>query len=426
MNNKYNTYVVVGLQWGDEGKGKIIDILARDADYVVRFQGGNNAGHTAIIGDEKVSLDMLPLGVLNTKGKCILAAGTAIDIDTFLDEVYNIEKNGKLLENLYIDGRANVIMPYHTMIDVAKQNTISKDIIKPSKNGITPCYIDKISKIGIKISDLLDMDNFAYKLMLNLKEKNSILEKFGEPPLEFDYIFQKFKDFSQKLRYRIIDGMLEINRAVDNGKKVLFEGTQALMLDTDFGTYPNVNSAISTTGGVCTGVGIAPQKITNIIGVFKAYSTRVMDGIFPTEMDKVNANIIRNYGDEYINSSGFARRCGWLDLVILKYASMIDGVTELYMTKLDVLSSLKKIKLGVAYEIDKRVYDTYPINLNKNTEISVIYKEFDGWEEDISNIKEYDKLPENCKRYIEYIEGYLNIKVTLVSVGSKKEQIILK
>lgn len=426
MNNKYNTYVVVGLQWGDEGKGKIIDILARDADYVVRFQGGNNAGHTAIIGDEKVSLDMLPLGVLNTKGKCILAAGTAIDIDTFLDEVYNIEKNGKLLENLYIDGRANVIMPYHTMIDVAKQNTIGKDIIKPSKNGITPCYIDKISKIGIKISDLLDMDNFAYKLMLNLKEKNSILEKFGEPPLEFDYIFQKFKDFSQKLRYRIIDGMLEINRAVDNGKKVLFEGTQALMLDTDFGTYPNVNSAISTTGGVCTGVGIAPQKITNIIGVFKAYSTRVMDGIFPTEMDKVNANIIRNYGDEYINSSGFARRCGWLDLVILKYASMIDGVTELYMTKLDVLSSLKKIKLGVAYEIDKRVYDTYPINLNKNTEISVIYKEFDGWEEDISNIKEYDKLPENCKRYIEYIEGYLNIKVTLVSVGSKKEQIILK
>lgn len=427
MNDKkYNTYVVVGLQWGDEGKGKIIDLIASSSDYVVRFQGGNNAGHTVMVGDEKTTLDMLPSGIISTKGKCILAAGTVIDVDTFLDEVYNIEKNGKILDNLYIDGRANVIMPYHTMIDVAKQNVMGKNVIKTSKNGITPCYCDKISKKGIRIADLLDLDTLADKLLLNLKEKNNILEKYDEIAIDFDYIFEKYKDFATKLRYRIIDDMYEINKAVDSGKKVLFEGTQALMLDTTFGTYPNVSSAVSMSGGVCTGVGIAPQKLTNIIGVFKSYTTRVMDGLFPTEMDAESTKLIRKNGNEFVESTGYARRCGWLDLVTLKYAVMINGITQLHMTKLDILSGFETIKLAVAYEIDKKVYDSYPVLMNDNTEYTVLYKEFDGFNEDISNITEYELLPENCKKYIEYIEGYLEVKITLISVGPKKEQIILR
>ena len=427
MNSKkYDTYVVVGLQWGGECKSKIIELIASNSDYVVRFQGGNNAGNGAIVGDEKTTLDMLPSGIISTKGKCILAAGTVIDVDTFLDEVYNIEKNGKILDNLYIDGRASIIMPYHTMIDVAKQKVIGKNVIKPSKNGITPCYCDKISKKGIRIADLLDLDILADKLLLNLKEKNNILEKYDEVGIDFDYIFEKYKDFAKKLRYRIIDGMSEINKAIDNGKKVFFEGTQSIMLDNTFGTCPNVGSAISISGGVCTGVGIAPQKLTNIIGVFKSYTTRVIDGLFPTKMDSENTKHIIKNGNELIKTTGYTKICGWLDLVTLKYAVMINGITELHMTKLDILSGIRTIKLAVAYEIDKKVHDIYPITMNYNTEYTVLYKEFDGFNEDISNITEYELLPENCKKYIEYIEGYLEVKITLISVGPKKEQIILR
>lgn len=426
MSKEYNTYVVIGLQFGDEGKGKIIDILANDCDLVVRYQGGNNAGHSVSLNSERKTLNMLPCGILSTKGKCILSSGTLIDIETFLDEVYDIEKDGRMLTNLFIDSRAHIIMPYHKLIDKAKAKILGKTVIKISKNGITPCYIDKISKIGIRISDLLNLENFSNKLTLNLKEKNDILEKYGEQPLEFDEIYEKYKEYTDKLRYRIIDGMLEINKYVDQGKKVLFEGTQATMLDADFGTYPDVNTAIATVGGVCTGTGLSPNKIKNIIGVFKSYCTRVLDGAFPTIMESEIQRKIIQKGNEISSINNSVRKCGWLDLVILKYSCLINGVTEMHMTKLDVLTGIEKIKVAIAYELDGKIYQYYPANYEKNTEINILYKDFDGWTEDISKIRTFEDLPENCQRYVEYIEGYLDIKISLISVGPNKDQTIFR
>ncbi|WP_156286432.1 adenylosuccinate synthase [Oceanivirga salmonicida] len=426
MNKNYNTYIILGLQFGDEGKGKIIDRYAVDADYVIKSVGGNNASHTIIKNDEQIDLNMLPISVVNSQAKCILAAGTVIDIDNFFDEVYSIEKTGKLLTNLFIDGRANIVMPYHTKIDNVKEKILGKNVVHSSKNGIGPCYVDKISKIGIRISDLLNPEILRNKITQNLKEKNDVLVKYNENPIDVEYLVEKYTDYAEKLRYRIIDAVSEINKAIDEGEKVIFEGSQALMLDNDFGTYPDVVSTGTNASSICSGAGIPPYKISNIIGVMKAYTTRVSGGLFPSEVFFETREHFARKGNEYVTGTNVFRRCGWLDLVLLKYSIMINGVTDINLTKLDVLTGLDKIKIAVGYEIDKIVYPTYPLECDNNKDIDILYKEFDGWSEDISDIKEYADLPENCKRYIEYIEGYLGVRISLISVGSKKEQIIIK
>lgn len=417
-----NTYVVVGTQWGDEGKGKIIDVLAPKADYIVRFQGGNNAGHTVVVNDEKFILQLLPSGIINSKGKCIIGPGVVVDIEVLLKEINELEKRGKNLDNLFIDERAHLIMPYHIEIDKAREEARGENKIGTTQRGIGPCYIDKIARNGIRTGDLLEMDRFKDKLEWNIKDKNDMLQRYGKETFELEALYKKYVDLAQKIKHRIIDAVSEVNEAVDNNKTVLFEGAQALMLDIDYGTYPYVTSSSPTAGGAAVGAGVSPRKIERVLGVMKAYTTRVGEGPFPTEEDNETGEILRKTGGEYGSNTGRPRRCGWLDLVIGKYGVMINGLTDIVLTKLDVLDGFDKVKIAVAYEIDGKRYVNYPPNLRKSKEIKVIYEEFDGWKEDISKIKNYDELPENCKKYIKFIEEFLGCPVSMVSVGPERTQ----
>ena len=417
-----NTYVVVGTQWGDEGKGKIIDVLAPKADYIVRFQGGNNAGHTVVVNDEKFILQLLPSGIINSKGKCIIGPGVVVDIEVLLKEINELEKRGKNLDNLFIDERAHLIMPYHIEIDKAREEARGENKIGTTQRGIGPCYIDKIARNGIRTGDLLEMDRFKDKLEWNIKDKNDMLQRYGKETFELEALYEKYVDLAQKIKHRIIDAVSEVNEAVDNNKTVLFEGAQALMLDIDYGTYPYVTSSSPTAGGAAVGAGVSPRKIERVVGVMKAYTTRVGEGPFPTEEDNETGEILRKTGGEYGSNTGRPRRCGWLDLVIGKYGVMINGLTDIVLTKLDVLDGFDKVKIAVAYEIDGKRYVNYPPNLRKSKEIKVIYEEFDGWKEDISKIKNYDELPENCKKYIKFIEEFLGCPVSMVSVGPERTQ----
>ncbi len=417
-----NTYVVVGTQWGDEGKGKIIDVLAPKADYIVRFQGGNNAGHTVVVNDEKFILQLLPSGIINSKGKCIIGPGVVVDIEVLLKEINELEKRGKNLDNLFIDERAHLIMPYHIEIDKAREEARGENKIGTTQRGIGPCYIDKIARNGIRTGDLMEMDRFKDKLEWNIKDKNDMLQRYGKETFELEALYEKYVDLAQKIKHRIIDAVSEVNEAVDNNKTVLFEGAQALMLDIDYGTYPYVTSSSPTAGGAAVGAGVSPRKIERVLGVMKAYTTRVGEGPFPTEEDNETGEILRKTGGEYGSNTGRPRRCGWLDLVIGKYGVMINGLTDIVLTKLDVLDGFDKVKIAVAYEIDGKRYVNYPPNLRKSKEIKVIYEEFDGWKEDISKIKNYDELPENCKKYIKFIEEFLGCPVSMVSVGPERTQ----
>ena len=421
-----STYVIVGTQWGDEGKGKIIDVLSPKADYIVRYQGGNNAGHTVVVNDDKFILHLLPSGIINSKGKCVIGAGVVVDIDVLLEEIAVLEKRGMKLDNLFIDERAHIIMPYHIEIDKAKEEAMGENKIGTTQRGIGPCYIDKIARNGIRIGDLLEPERFRDKLTWNVLEKNDMLVRYGKPTFDLEELYNKFMELADKIKFRIIDGVVEINEAIEEKKLVLFEGAQALMLDIDYGTYPYVTSSSPTAGGVTTGVGVSPRKIERILGVMKAYVTRVGEGPFPTEQDNEIGEKLRAIGHEYGATTGRPRRCGWLDLVIGRYAVLINGLTDIVLTKIDVLTGFEKIKVAVGYEIDGKVHTSYPGNLRKSKHLKIVYEELDGWMEDITQIKNYEELPENCKKYIEYIENKLNCNVSMVSVGPERSQNIYR
>ena len=421
-----STYVIVGTQWGDEGKGKIIDVLSPKADYIVRYQGGNNAGHTVVVNDDKFILHLLPSGIINSKGKCVIGAGVVFDIDVLLEEIAVLEKRGMKLDNLFIDERAHIIMPYHIEIDKAKEEAMGENKIGTTQRGIGPCYIDKIARNGIRIGDLLEPERFRDKLTWNVLEKNDMLVRYGKPTFDLEELYNKFMELADKIKFRIIDGVVEINEAIEEKKLVLFEGAQALMLDIDYGTYPYVTSSSPTAGGVTTGVGVSPRKIERILGVMKAYVTRVGEGPFPTEQDNEIGEKLRAIGHEYGATTGRPRRCGWLDLVIGRYAVLINGLTDIVLTKIDVLTGFEKIKVAVGYEIDGKVHTSYPGNLRKSKPLKIVYEELDGWMEDITQIKNYEELPENCKKYIEYIENKLNCNVSMVSVGPERSQNIYR
>ena len=421
-----STYVIVGTQWGDEGKGKIIDVLSPKADYIVRYQGGNNAGHTVVVNDDKFILHLLPSGIINSKGKCVIGAGVVVDIDVLLEEIAVLEKRGMKLDNLFIDERAHIIMPYHIEIDKAKEEAMGENKIGTTQRGIGPCYIDKIARNGIRIGDLLEPERFRDKLTWNVLEKNDMLVRYGKPTFDLEELYNKFMELADKIKFRIIDGVVEINEAIEEKKLVLFDGAQALMLDIDYGTYPYVTSSSPTAGGVTTGVGVSPRKIERILGVMKAYVTRVGEGPFPTEQDNEIGEKLRAIGHEYGATTGRPRRCGWLDLVIGRYAVLINGLTDIVLTKIDVLTGFEKIKVAVGYEIDGKVHTSYPGNLRKSKPLKIVYEELDGWMEDITQIKNYEELPENCKKYIEYIENKLNCNVSMVSVGPERSQNIYR
>ncbi|MDX8336235.1 MULTISPECIES: adenylosuccinate synthase [Cetobacterium] len=416
-------YVVVGTQWGDEGKGKIIDVLGDRADYVVRFQGGNNAGHTVVVNGEKFILHLLPSGMLHGQGKCIIGPGVVVDPKVLLKELDTLEAKGAKVDHLFISDRAHLIMPYHIQLDILKEERSGDNKIGTTKRGIGPCYSDKFSRVGIRAVELLDMELFAKKLQMNLEEKNELFTKiFDAPTMNFEEIFEEYKGYAERLKHRIIDATPEINKALDDDKFVLFEGAQAMMLDINYGTYPYVTSSSPTSGGVTTGVGVSPRKIDKIIGVMKAYTTRVGEGPFVTELNNELGEKIRQVGGEFGATTGRPRRCGWLDLVVGKYAVDINGLTDVVITKIDVLSGLDSLKICTGYEIDGKVYTTVPAATEKLAYAKPIYEELPGWTEDISNMKNYDELPENCKKYLARVEEFLGCQITVVSVGPDRSQ----
>lgn len=416
-------YVVVGTQWGDEGKGKIIDVLAHKADYVVRFQGGNNAGHTVVVNGEKFILHLLPSGMLHGNGKCIIGPGVVIDPKVLLHELAQLEEKGAKTDHLLISDRAHLIMPYHVELDGLKEEARGDDKIGTTKRGIGPCYSDKIGRCGIRAVDLLDMEVFARKLKINLDEKNELFTKiYGVEEMDFDTILADYKGYAEKIKHRIIDSVPMINEALDSNKMVMFEGAQAMMLDINFGTYPYVTSSSPTTGGVTTGVGVSPRKIDKAIGVMKAYTTRVGEGPFVTELNDETGELLRSVGAEFGATTGRPRRCGWLDAVVGKYAVDINGLTDVVITKIDVLSGLDTIKICTGYEIDGEVYTSVPSSIEKLAKAKPVYEELPGWTEDITQMKEYSQLPENCKKYIARMEELVGCQITMVSVGPDRTQ----
>ena len=423
-----STYVVVGLQYGDEGKGKITDVLSAKSDYVVRFQGGDNAGHTVYAGEEKFVLHLLPSGVLQCKGKCIIANGVVVNPKAFLKEIGQIEEKGMRTDHVFISRRAHVITPYHILLDTYREEEAGGTHIGTTKKGIGPCYEDKIARIGIRMVDLLNPEVLEEKIRKNLKIKNSLFEKYFEKPtLEFDEIYKEFLELGEKLKDRIVDTEVELNQAIHDGKNILFEGAQAAMLDIDFGTYPYVTSSSPTTGGVCTGAGVPPTSLQNLIGVAKAYTTRVGEGPFPTELDNELGEKIRQIGFEFGATTGRPRRTGWLDLVSLKHATMINGINNLVITKLDVLSGIPTLKIATKYKTeDGKIIDYFTSSTTKLYKYEPIYEELEGWTEDITKVRSYDELPQNAKKYIEFIENYLGINVYLVSVGPERSQNIIR
>lgn len=423
-----STYVVVGLQFGDEGKGKITDVLSAKSDYVVRYQGGNNAGHTVYVGEDKFVLHLLPSGVLQSQGKCIIGSGVVVNPQSFLDEVASLESRGLSSEHIFIDRRAHIIMPYHILLDTYREEAAGKDSIGTTKRGIGPCYEDKVARVGIRAIDLLNPQVLAEKLKINLEIKNALFEKlYDKPALDFDEIYQNYIAYGEKIKHRIIDAVVEVNDAIDDGKNVLFEGAQALMLDIDYGTYPFVTSSSPSTGGVCVGAGVPPTKLKNLIGVSKAYCTRVGNGPFPTELDDEVGEHIRKVGHEFGASTGRPRRCGWIDLVALKHACRINGSTHLVITKLDVLTGFDKIKVCTAYKTeDGEVKQNFTASTTKLDSYEPIYEELDGWKEDICSINSFHDLPKTAQDYIHFIEQYLGIEIYLVSVGPDRSQNIIR
>ena len=422
-NEMADTYVVVGTQWGDEGKGKIIDVLGDKVDYVVRYQGGNNAGHTVIVGGEKFVLHLLPSGVLHQNAKCIIGAGVVVDVAVLNQELMSLESRGFNTDHVFVDHRAHLIMPYHIEEDIARERAKGKLQIGTTKRGIGPTYMDKLSRVGLRVCDLFGSEKaLKQKIELVLAEKNPLLSQFGSCSFTVDDMLEVAIAYKVTLKNRVIDGVIEINKALIEKKKIMFEGAQAIMLDIDHGTYPYVTSSSPTAGGICAGAGVAPSKISQIFGVSKAYTTRVGEGVFPTELDNELGEQIRQAGGEFGATTGRPRRTGWLDLVALRYAAMINGLTYLVITKIDVLTGLDELKVAIGYEIDGITYDIYPSWIDQTTAINVIYKTFPGWQEDITGVRTYEELPQNAKDYLTFITEFTGTEIGVVSVGPERTQ----
>ena len=415
-------YVVVGTQWGDEGKGKVVDLLGKNVDMVVRFQGGNNAGHTVVVNGKKTILHLLPSGILNHNAWCIIGPGVVVNPFVLFEEVDLLESQGVLCDKIRISDRAHILMPYHIRLDELEESRDSKYRIGTTKNGIGPCYADKYTRVGLRMCDLKDWDVFCEKLEETLALKNlEITKVYGGEPFDVNEMKEQFASIRDRILPMLCDATDVVNKALESDKVVLFEGAQANMLDINYGTYPFVTSSSPTAGGVLTGVGVGPRALDHIIGIVKAYSTRVGEGPFVTELLDETGENLRQKGAEFGATTGRPRRCGWLDLPVVKQAVRINGLTEVAITKIDVLSGLKEIPVCVAYEINGKQYDTVPASLKDYAAAKPVYKVFKGWEEDISNISKFEDLPETCQEYVKFIEEYTGTPVALVSVSPERE-----
>ena len=419
-----STLVIEGSQWGDEGKGKITDYYAQEADVVVRSQGGNNAGHTITINNEKYALRSIPSGIFNPHIKNVLASGMVINPKQMLEELHGLEARGITKYNLYISNRAHVVLPYHEALDGAYEKYKGDHKIGTTKRGIGPCYSDKANRIGIRMGTFVDEEDFKESLKETLKIKNVELKMLGLEELSLDAIFEEYKVYAKEIKKYVCDTSLLIEEEIEKGSKILFEGAQGVMLCLDHGTYPYVTSSSPTGSAVPLNCGIAPKYINNILGICKAYTTRVGEGPFPTEIDSDIASYIRERGHEYGTVTKRPRRVGWLDCVELNYARRVSGINYLSLMLLDVLSGLDEVKICYAYEIDGKVINYMPSTIKELNKVKPVYLTLKGWNEDITNVKSFDKLPENAKIYVRKIEELTKASVALISVGPDRTQTI--
>lgn len=421
-----SAFIVLGAQWGDEGKGKMTDYLAEEADVVVRFQGGNNAGHTVEVEDKQYKLHLIPSGILHDEKLNVIGNGVVVDPKALFKEIdYLIDLGIKVTpEKLIVSDRANVIMPYHRTLDALKEKARGKNDIGTTGKGIGPCYTDKIERSGIRVCDLMHKDEFEEKLRTNIAMKNEYIKLLGGEELNFDEIFNEYMAYAERLRPFVQDTSVRIYDEIKADKRVLFEGAQGMLLDIDYGTYPYVTSSNTTSGGVSNGTGIGPTMITNAVGIAKAYTTRVGKGPFPTELEDATGEWIREKGHEYGTTTGRSRRCGWLDLVILKTSVRVCGLTSLVVTKIDTLAGLEKLKVCVGYKLDGKVIDYFPASLEDLAKCEPVYEEFDGWGDEVANARSYEELPENAKAYLRRIEEFTGTKISIVGVGPRRDQSI--
>lgn len=422
-----SAFIVLGAQWGDEGKGKMTDYLAEEANVVVRYQGGNNAGHTVEVGEKQYKLHLIPSGILHDEKLNVIGNGVVVDPKAFFTEIDYLKEEGVKVtpEKLIVSDRAHVIMPYHKVLDKLKEKARGKNDIGTTGKGIGPCYTDKFERCGIRVCDLIDKEVFKEKLKDNIEMKNKyIVNVLGGEPLSFEEIYEEYSNYGEELKPFVKDTSVRVYNEIKEDKTVLFEGAQGMLLDIDYGTYPYVTSSNTTAGGVANGVGIGPNMITNAVGIAKAYTTRVGKGPFPTELEDETGEWIREKGHEYGVTTGRSRRCGWLDIVILKTSVRVSGLTSLAVTKIDTLAGLEKVKMCVGYKFNDEIIDYFPASLEDLAKCEPIYEEFDGWDESVANARSYEELHPNARKYLERIEELTDTRISIVSVGPRRDQTI--
>lgn len=424
-----STLVIVGTQWGDEGKGKVVDLLTSRASVVVRFQGGNNAGHTLKVGGEQIIVHLIPSGILYPHTTNVIGNGLVVDPAILLDEKRELRNRGHFSDDgqLLISDRAHVIMPYHKIIDHGREELLGKSKIGTTGRGIGPAYEDKASRVGIRMSDLLKPESLTRRVQAALEEKNVLIEhRFGRPRLDPEEIVKEYIEYGKQLEPHVTDVSSILQNWISEGRHILFEGAQGTLLDIDHGTYPFVTSSNVLAGNVCCGAGVSPKKLEHIWGIVKAYSTRVGAGGFPTELKDQLGDQIREVGAEYGATTGRPRRCGWLDLVIVNHSIRLNGLTGLVLTKLDVLSGISPLKLTISYKIDGKSVDRVPADINDLERVVPEYRELPGWDEPIGECRSFDELPKNARHYVTTIEHLTGIPATLISVGPAREQSIVR
>lgn len=421
-----SSVVVIGTQWGDEGKGKIVDYLAEKADVVVRYAGGHNAGHTVVANGQTFKLQLLPSGILYKDKICVIGNGVVVDPGVLLKEIKGMRDKGVDIADLKISNRAHVVMPYHRLLDEVEEDYRGDRKIGTTKRGIGPCYMDKDARVGIRMVDLMDEKEFVEKLETNLEAKNHLLKMvYGVEGFEVQAVKEEYLKYADALRPYVVDTAAVLYESMNSGKKILFEGAQATMLDLDHGTYPYVTSSHPIAGGACIGAGVGPTKINRVIGVVKAYSTRVGEGPFPTELLDETGNHIREAGYEYGTVTGRPRRCGWLDACVVRYAGYVSGLEYMAITRLDVLDKLKTLKMCVGYRYNGKLLNELPASLKVLAQVEPVYEEFPGWETDITGIRNYEDLPENARRYVERLSNVTGVKIGIISVGPSRDQTII-
>ena len=421
-----STTVVLGAQWGDEGKGKVTDFFASTADYVVRFQGGNNAGHTIVVGEDKLALSLTPSGVLYPECTPVIGSGCVIDLGFLKQELEMLKEKNINTEKLVISPNAHVVMPYHVLLDELIEENLGENKIGTTKKGIGPCYADKIQRKGIRVQDILNKDNFSEKVKRNIEEVNLALTKiYNQPSLNADEIIDEFDAYVDIVSDHIADTSLLIANAIKNNKSILFEGAQGTLLDIDHGTYPFVTSSNTSSGNAAIGSGVGPKNLDRIVGVTKAYISRVGSGPFLTEQENEIGDYLIEKGAEFGVVTGRRRRCGWLDLISLKYSVRVNSLTELFITKLDILSGLGELKLCVGYKNGNEVLTDYPYDQNILNTAEPVYETLKGWKDDISSIKNFEDLPKNAQTYIKAIEDFIEVPITFISVGPERTENII-